>query len=153
MHARLPRRSLGILVLVAASAALLATSPPPPTAEAEAQGEVDVGPGNPARVEARFSVDNPGDNEIVRVDVHPVLETWNDPRVSSMAQAAIDDGPPSVGGQTLELPPAACRNGCDVSVAIDARWIGDAGPGTGSRFKVPGSEETRPAPGCHPERQ
>lgn len=138
MQARTPRQSLAAVVLLAACAALVATSPPPPTAEAETHGEVDVAPDNPARVEALFSVDDPGDNEIVRLYVEPLVETWGDTHISATGQAAIDGGAPrfGIGSPSLELDPTACRRGCTVRVVLDARWIGDEGRGIRTRWSV-----------------
>lgn len=128
------RRQLAAAVFFVASIlALVATTPGPPTARADASGEFHVAPGEPARVEARFTVPNPAPEEIVRVAVNRIVGYDPDARFEVVVAAGIvgwsDPELISPSSHDLSLDPNGCTGGCDVVATIDAAWLGSPAAG------------------------
>lgn len=101
-------------------------------ARSEVSGELYVAPGQPAHVEARFTIADPDPDEITRLTINRTVGHDPDGRFESVVTAAIEgwgDPAPDRDWFAIGLEPAACAAGCEVVATIDAVWTGDPQPG------------------------
>ena len=120
------RRLHAIAMLIASCAAILATTPGEPTASAAVEGDVGVGPDDPAEIVVLFVVE-PSD-QMDRGSIRFSSGFYSSPVTQDVTADA--DGVPARAGDdpsVLVLPIRVCRDGCEVELRAMLTWRGEPG--------------------------